>query len=298
MSRVSIELGVFMSRSCGKKTNTLLVGRKLGPDIFKVDSEMVWRYARAVNDDNVWYSSGVNGGGVVAPPLFGIVPAMRVLRKAIANDTLPLPVDQTVHGEHEMTFISPIRPGDVLHTDGRVCTTEKRSSGTTVNIELITSSCDGTPRLRQLLTAFVRDNVGTQSPKFTTKVGEPPLVESAIQVGEDQSINYAKASFTEGISVHEDHEAARELGYRTHFLQGQCTIAFATKVIVDNLAGGNPTRLFSIKVRLSQVVYPGDVLTTRVWPGNSPGKFEFETVKRDNTLVLSNGTAGIEMIED
>ena len=280
-----------MPISADGTVDTSLIETQLESDIFEVTSKSIERYALAVNDHNPQYLNRAASKNVVAPPAFAIVPAMRVLRNAMANGTLPLSINRTVHGQHEMTFTSPIRSGDILVSSARVRDVNEHSSGTTVEIEIDVNREDGFACVNQILTAFVRrtTNIGSR-PRPRVPEAEPLHV-AVMKVTADQSLRYARASFTEGIEPHESHEAACALGYRTIFLQGQCTMAFAAKALVDNVAEGDPTLLRSIRVRFSQAVYPFDVLTTQIWYTGKHGGYKFNMVKDDGTLALTNGMA-------
>lgn len=288
--------GEYMSVPRNGSLSPALIGLPFEEVFLEVTPELIKRYALAVNDENprYFFDGGVyDRGEIVAPPIFGVVPAMLLFRNAMSNGALPISVERTVHGEQEMNFISEIRPGDELLTNGRIRNIKQRSNGLTVEVEIVTTRGDGTVRVSQIMTLFVRTTESLGSSHFPSKIEKPPLCEVVTKVAADQAIRYAQASFTEGIKPHEDHDSARTLGYRTTFLQGQCTLAFATKAIVDNLADGEPARLRTISVRFSQVVYPSELLTIRVWHADTPGRYIFDTVKEDGTLALSNGVAEI-----
>lgn len=288
----SRRLDFVMALPVEGKVSPDLVGLRLPSDTLEVTSELTKRFARAVMDKNPKYL-GTDESRLVAPPMFGIVVANRILLGAAKNGTLPLSFDRTVHGEHEMQFSSPIAPGDILVSEGQVLHVERRSTGSVIDLEISTKNSKGVECLRQIETIFVRetDSVGTPR-QHSAPSGEPVHV-STINVPGDQTFNYAKASFTEGIPAHEDGEHARSLGYQTHFLAGQNTMAFAASAIVDHLAEGDPARLRRLRARFAQVVYPFDTLTTRIWAGDAPGSYVFGTVKHDGTAALINGSAEV-----
>lgn len=271
-----------------------LVGTILEPKVLKVTEELTVRYAQAVNDLNPRYLDVDRSGGVMAPPLFGIVPAMHLMREAMAEGVLPIPMERSVHGEQDMWFASPIAPGDVLISEGEITSTAERSTGSTLDIHVHTSTDEGDERVRQLITMFIRNRDRERAEVEPAPLRESPLVEASMSVASDQSLRYAEASLTQGIAPHEDHAFARALGYRTMFLQGQCTMAFAAKAIVDTVAGGDPSLVRRLRVRFADVVYPGDVVATSVWrTGEDPGRYMFESVNQDGAIVLADGLAEI-----
>ena len=48
-------------------------------------------------------------------------------------------------------------------------------------------------------------------------------------------------------------------------VHGLCTMAFTSKVAIDKLCSGDPTRLKRLRVRFSRPVLPGQTITTKFW---------------------------------
>jgi acyl dehydratase len=73
-------------------------------------------------------------------------------------------------------------------------------------------------------------------------------------------------------------------------------MAFASKAILDAVAGGDPARLQRIKVRFSKPVFPGETLTTRGWVASKEDgvtTYGFETLNGRGSAVLRNGIAEV-----
>lgn len=266
---------------------------------FKVTPGLTKLFAQAVNDESPWFLEEGRHGGVIAPPMFGIVPATLLLIRAIADGRLPLKADRAVHGEQDMSFLSPIRPGDVLVTQGQLAGKRHHSSGTSLNFEFLTTTHAGEERVRQHITTFVKDLNDPDRPrprrtKTPRRAPNMSVGDASMTVAPDQTYRYAKASFTQGIAPHEDPACAQAMGYRTVFLQGQCTLAFAAKAVVDTMCGGDPTRLRRLKARFTKVAYPGDVLTSRIYRSQLPGRYSLEMHNQDGELVLSESVAEID----
>ena len=74
------------------------------------------------------------------------------------------------------------------------------------------------------------------------------------------------------------------------------TMAFASKAVLDAVAGGDPARLRRIKVRFSKPVFPGEALTTRGWVDSRADgvtTYGFETLNGRGSPVLRNGIAEV-----
>lgn len=270
--------------------NRRLIGKTYGPETYEVTAEAIRKYALATNDQNPRYLS--EAPAVVAPPLFAVVPAGILLITSLTDGEIGLPMDRTLHGEHEMEFFSPIRADDVLVTQAKILGMSETSTGETVTFEVASKTNAGGPRVRQLMTAFVRhpEKKRSSSSADESLSRSRLAAEQIMKVTEDQSYRYAEASGDHNLP-HVNEAVAKALGFKTVILQGLCTMAFATKAVVDGVLGGDPSRLRRIRVRFSKVVYPNDALTTRVWNGSSAGTYAFETTKEDGTVVLKDGFA-------
>jgi acyl dehydratase len=76
-------------------------------------------------------------------------------------------------------------------------------------------------------------------------------------------------------------------------VHGLCTMAFASRAIIESLCGGDPLRLMRLGVRFARPVFPGDRLTTSIWPGEAPGDYSLTTANSDGVVVLRDGRAKI-----
>ena len=84
-----------------------------------------------------------------------------------------------------------------------------------------------------------------------------------------------------------DPARARADGFERPILQGLCTYGFACRALLQGLCEGDIARFGSMSARLSQPVFPGDVLETRIWRGD--GRVQFQTVAAGDRVVLDRG---------
>lgn len=259
----------------------------------EVTPRLTIEFARAVNDYSPWYLDEDRPGGPIAPPMFAIAPAMQIIRGAIASGHFKMQEDRTVHGEQDMHFLSPIRPGDSLVIEGGIVGTGQRATGSTIDIDLRIATRAGIPRVQQRLTLFVKASSTTSDTAAPRRTTRDRVQREMTTATIDQTYRYASASFTEGIRVHEDVDFARSSGYRDVIVQGQCTMAFAAKAIVNLVAEGDPTRLKRFRVRFAHVVYPGDTVTTSVWAADELGRYAVEAASQEGVTVLRHGEAEI-----
>ncbi|GAG81022.1 unnamed protein product, partial [marine sediment metagenome] len=114
----------------------------------------------------------------------------------------------------------------------------------------------------------------------------------------DQGIRYAEASGDHN-PIHTSDEIARSVGLPSAILQGLCTMAFASQVLVDELLDGDPSRLKSMEVRFSKPLLMDQILTTEVYDAGMKDDgthiVHFESRDAKGVPVLVRGVA--EFIE-
>lgn len=272
------------------KIRRSFVGHKLGPTAHTVDAERVKAYAIATNDERPAYTDNLVAAEAVAPPLFAVVPQMPLVSAMITD--LSLPLDKILQGAQDMTFTAPIRPGEELVSEGQVVDIADTLTGQRIATEIVTRTQEGEPRVRSLMTIVVRDS-SISRPRHaasTKSIRRQPLAHHTIVVRPEQPQIYAVASGDHN-PPHTDESFAKAVGFRTVILQGLCTMAFASKAVVDSVCEGDPTRLKRLKARFSNVVYPDDILSTAIWAHNA--SYAFETANQDGALVIKRGEAEV-----
>ena len=85
--------------------------------------------------------------------------------------------------------------------------------------------------------------------------------------------------------LHLDPEFARQGGFDRPILHGLCTYGFTVRAIVNSVLKGEVERFKGLRARFSDVVYPGDTLTTHCWMQNGKAIIEVETGRG---VALSN----------
>ncbi|HEX2196681.1 MAG TPA: MaoC/PaaZ C-terminal domain-containing protein [Actinomycetota bacterium] len=268
--------------------NTELVGKEYPGGTFEVTADHIERYARATNDENERYLSGDD---VVAPPVFPVVPAFNTFMTAAMDPELGADLLRLVHAAEEHVFHAPIRAGDILTVTGVLESVEQKETGETFTVKGTEANQDGEVVAEVRGTMFIR---GSGSGSRSAAASEPQreiVYEETTKVDDDQTFRYAEASGDHN-PIHLDEGTAKMAGLPGIILHGMCTMAMAAKGAVNGLAGGDPTRIARVGVRLSKPVLPGQELTTRFWSeaeGAGTSSYGFETYNPDGIAVIKNG---------
>ncbi len=280
--------------------NADTVGTWSDPETFEVTAERIKEYAEATNDPIPAHRSGE-----VGPPVFAIVPVFMGMIGAAFSVAPPEVAMRVVHGQQDFHFKRPIRPGDVLSSRVKPIGYAGAANGTTLCFVLETTDADGELVNEQYMTAFFRgidvgETVGELAPshKFDEALREQgPVAKVTAHLDDDQTFRYSPAS-GDPMPIHLDEEAAKMAGLPGIIIHGLCTQAFTSWAVVQEVAGGDSSRLKRLAVRFAKPVLPGQDITTTIWKAGSEGgvtSYAFETAV-DGVAVIKDGLAAVEEI--
>jgi len=268
----------------------------------EVTLDAIQKYARAYNDDNPAFFDTNRPAGITAPPMFAVTVTWNALMTAVLDPGLQADLLRLVHGEQDMEFTNPIRPGDIISASAKIISIETKASGETMTVELNASNQNGQHVNKTLFSAFIRggrNRDAVRAESAAERVPEPargdPAFTVAQKIDDDQTYRYADASGDRN-PIHTDASVAKMAGLPGIIVHGLCTMAFTSKVAIEKLCGGDPTRLKRLRVRFSRPVLPGQTITTKIWPNpENPDRqtFTFETYNQNNQPVIKDGLAEI-----
>jgi acyl dehydratase len=280
-------------------TRTGLVLARLGArytgDPWTVTAEQLSAYALATNDPNPRYLDEGQPGGVVMPPIFPV----RIIRDLFFTTLLDaengVDMMRLVHGSQDMRYRRFLKPGDVAEPSAEIVGMEEKGSGdlytvrydVAVNGELALQ-CTSSFFIKVPKSMLPPDAKPAAKPVEAPVEPPPPDLHDVTEVTADQTFRYAAASGDEN-PIHIDHDYAVMAGLGGIILQGLCTMAFASRAVVQRALGGEPTGLKRLFVRFSSPVRPGDTVTTRGW--RTPEGVRFESINQAGKRVLDQGIA-------
>jgi acyl dehydratase len=264
------------------------------PKEFEVTKERTIAYAEATNDEHPKHLSGE-----VAPPVFAVVPVFEVLGPSMGT-VVPGELFMTVvHGEQDFVFHQPIVPGMTLVSRAAPVGVHGARSGVQVVAKAITETQSGEPVVEQYMTAFFRGaQLDVHEGEPVTQHGFPEELRGTDPLGsvthaydDDQTQRYSKAS-GDPMPIHLDDNFAKQVGLPGIIVHGMCTMAFASRAVVQTACPDDPTRMRRLAVRFSKIVQPSEKVTTSVWDAGD-GRFPFETVSDNGNVAIKDGLAEV-----
>ncbi len=175
------------------------------------------------------------------------------------------------------------------------------SIGSTITVKGVTTTADGEPVVDQFVTVFIRtaiapEAVGESTPsRVITREGEPFASVSA-SYDLDQTFRYMEAS-GDAMPLHSDTTFAQRFGLPGIILHGNCTLAFATRALLERTCENDVRRLKRLAVRFRRWVTPDETITTRIYCASEIENrqvYGFETAIDGSTLCLSDGLIEVE----
>ncbi len=251
-----------------------------------VTAEQMDRYARACGDLNERYLLGPDQ---VASPLFAVVPGFPLLATIVSDPELgvdnPLAV---VHGEQEIVYHRPLRPGDQIVLEPSLESIEDKGRNAVFKGKLAISANDGEAVVDLYATVVVRGG-GSGAQRLPSEKAPAPALGEIVgtfsrHVDKGMPARYAQASGDHN-PIHLDDSVARAVGLPGVINHGLGTLALVAGGLVDSIAGGDVSRLRRLYARFTEVVLPGMDLETTVWVSKG-GTFVFETRRSDGVIAM------------
>ncbi|MFX0090274.1 MAG: MaoC/PaaZ C-terminal domain-containing protein [Candidatus Hodarchaeota archaeon] len=264
-----------------------------------VDPEKTMAYAKATNETNPRYYE-LDENKLSIPVLFPVTMAVVPLKEMVTDSTLNLDISRMVHGEQEIRYFRPLRPWDKIKSKLELESIDFKESGDILWAKFSGSAEDGLVFEMRAGMFFRKQRNGSKPIKPRVKeetIEKEIIITKQMKVTSDQSVRYATASGDDN-PIHLDKDIALAVGLPDIILHGLCTLAFAIQAIVDGLAGGDPTKVKSVKTRFSKPVFMNNTLTTEGWlleEKETSKIIDFETKNESGETVLEFGS--IELLK-
>lgn len=263
-----------------------VVGKNFPEKTYSYSSKDVILYALGVGaqiDELPFIYEGIAGGLKVLPSFATI--ARLIAFPKLGNIVFP----RFIHGEESIKVYKSFKPMGEIICFSKVTDIFDKGKAAAIHVK-----CKGLTKNRDPL--FDVKSVffylggggfggerGPKSEPLTIPENKTPDFSITYKTMENQAALYRLNGDLN--PLHIDPELAKMGGQEKPILHGLCTYGFATRAIINSLCKGDVSRFKEFKVRFSNVVYPGEALTTEGWKDNDRYLIQ---VKTDRSIVLSN----------
>ena len=201
--------------------------------------------------------------------------------------SLPLGDHPVVHAHQAVELDGPVPPAGVAVLESSVTAVHDTGRGAIV----VTTTTATTPGGDRLFVATSQAYVigaggfGGAPPPRAERAERAPDQEVEMPTWPEQALLYRLTG--DRNLLHADPVAARASGFPGPILHGLATLGTATRLLVHELAEGDPRLVRGLGGRFSGTVTPGDRLRLRIWR-NAAGA-EFEVLGPDGSPLLKEG---------
>jgi len=273
-----------------------LVGRSSKPHEFSYTERDVILYALGVGattDELEFVYEGVPGGLQVIPSFSILAPGGSIVE--VLGPDIDFP--RLLHGEQLIRMHRPIPPSGTITTVGTLSDIFDKGKAAVIHFKTESTLADGEPLFDTEAVLFYLDEGGFGGPRGpkTEKLEPPEGVEPDFSISYPIALNQAAIyRLTGDINpLHIDPKEAQRVGFEKPILHGLSTYGAATRAIVHGLCGGDVSRFRAFRTRLSNVVFPGDTVTTEGWKQEN-GRYIIQ-VRTERDVVMTNGWAEVEV---
>jgi len=198
-----------------------------------------------------------------------------------------------LHGEQMVRLHHPIPPQGKIILKGRVVDVFDKSKAAVIHFASQGHTEDGEHLFDVEHVAFhlggggFGGDPGPRAEPLNPPQGVEPSFHISYRIPENQAALYRLSGDLN--PLHLDPEYAKRGGFEKPILHGLCTYGYATRAIVNGICGGDVARFREFKARFSDVVYPGETITTEGWQAQE-GRFIIQ-VRTGRAIVISNAYA-------
>jgi acyl dehydratase len=214
---------------------------------------------------------GGGGGGLFNAPGLEFNPAM------------------LLHGEQEIEIHQPLPTEATFTTEGRIADIFDKGKAALVIIENVSRDESGEPLFTIRMSLFLRGEGGFGGPAGpkagNQKPGREPDGVVEVPTLPQQALLYRLNG--DKNPLHADPEFAKMGGFDKPIIHGLCSYGIACKAIVDQVLGGDTTRVAAYAARFAGVAFPGETYRIAWWKQGDRILFEATSKERD-AVIISN----------
>jgi 3-hydroxyacyl-CoA dehydrogenase/3a,7a,12a-trihydroxy-5b-cholest-24-enoyl-CoA hydratase len=294
---------------------------KGGNEHIDVDAALGWQYPKGSTSyderDVALYALGVGAAhnpldkhdlrhvyelhpdGLCALPTFGVIPAMRYMLELAKEGVRPpgfhFGLERLLHGEQYLEITRPLPPRAKLEHRAHIQSIWDKGKGAVIVTEAKSFDESGELVAVNEFLYFIRGAGGWGGDRGPAgDANTPPERAPDAVVEEKTADNQALLYRLSGDwnPMHADPGFATMAGFERPILHGMCTFGYAARHVIAKMAGGDSRRFKSMRVRLADVVYPGETLVTEMWREAERVVLRCKVKERDK-VVLSNAAVAL-----
>ncbi len=260
------------------------IKRRIGP----VTSNDILLYAEATLDSTERYRHA----GCNAPSFYLSSLLYPMFRYFLINRELGLNLLRLVHGQQRVEWSGPIREGDMLDIEMSLHDISDSPAGEMITLRTVVSSQGKKIAVSDSVFIIRGGSTGRGKTGHGLIYGNE-LFRRTIPTEENQQLRYAEVS-GDGNFIHTNRFLARLAGLPGTIMHGVCIAAMVSNSLLDELLGGDMSRMKSISMRFANPVFPGESITLIGYDSGFNGTIFFNAFNSSGRAVIKNGEYSYE----
>ena len=222
-------------------------------------------------------------------PSYGVIPVFGAVGGMSGVPGIQINFALVLHGEQDIEIHRPIPTRAKIESEGRIAGIYDKGKAALIVIEVETKEVGGAKLFTNRFSIFARGEGGfggDAGPKPTNEAPtRAPDAVVASPTFPQQALLYRLSG--DKNPLHADPDFAKLGGFDKPILHGLCSFGIVCKAVVDELLGGDVTKVARYQVRFAGVVFPGETLETSMWREGNKILIAAKSKER-GTPVISN----------
>ena len=222
-------------------------------------------------------------------PSFGVIPTFGAMGGLGGVPGLSFNFAMLLHGEQDLEVHQPIPPEATITNRGKVAEIWDKGKAALVVLQVDTRDGAGKPLFTNRFSLFLRGEGGFGGEPGPKAGNVPPerkpdgIVERATLP--QQALIYRLSG--DKNPLHADPEFAKMGGFDRPIIHGLCSYGVVCKAIVDEVLGGDVTKVARYQARFAGVGYPGETYVVSYWKEGDKILIQAGSKER-NAPIISN----------
>jgi len=220
-------------------------------------------------------------------PSFAVIPAFGSMGGIGSIPGLQFNLAMLLHGEQEVILHKPLPPEQKLVSSAHIPEIYDKGKAALVILESTARDESGEPLFTNRFSLFIRGEGGfggESGPKAGNAAPDRApdgVVES--KTLPQQALIYRLSG--DKNPLHADPEFAKMAGFDRPIIHGLCSYGVVCKAIVDEVLGGDVTRVARYQARFAGVGFPGETYQTSYWKEGEKVLIQAKSVERDAPII-------------
>ncbi len=224
-------------------------------------------------------------------PSFGVIPVFGALGGLANVPGLQFNFAMLLHGEQDLEIKKTLPTNAKVKSSGKVAGLYDKGKAALVVLEVETSDEEsGDLLFVNRFSLFLRGEGGFGGESGPKAGNKPPEREPdkvvEVKTLPQQALLYRLSG--DKNPLHADPEFAKLGGFDTPIIHGLCSYGVVCKAVVDNMLGGDTTKVGRYQARFAGVGYPGETYVISMWKEGDKILVAANSKDRDGAPIISN----------